>query len=311
MIFLGLCFIPYDYYEANKIIEQYNNNNNNNKNKNIDPVDIVVSMTTMPKRLQSDAFKICIFSILQSSPPPKALFLNIPEKLKKTNESYVIPNWLTDLSQKENNPTKLVIQRCEDEGPATKYLPTLRYFTEQQQMNQLIFIYDDDSIIHPDTFQICFQAKMTLPDAVICVESGILSYENDKLYISRFINGMNVNNPSPADIVLGHNGYCIQPKMFTDIKTDLCNWDTWPSAAFFVDDIVMSAALARNHISRIVYPGLHTKQLTHDTYWKMVRDNIFNNDKESLSSYMNKDGSNDTITIQYFLQDFITCMSHY
>ena len=87
------------------IDEQFSNENH-----------LVVTMTTLPERIISNHFKKVINSLLNQSLKPKYIILNIPYLYK--NKKYIIPNWIT----KNRN---IKINRCEDKGPATKFLGSL------------------------------------------------------------------------------------------------------------------------------------------------------------------------------------------
>ena len=80
---------------------------------------IIASMTTLPTRF--DKIKTSIVSILQQV---NSLEINIPYVCKRTNEEYIIPEWLTQME-------RVKIYRCEDNGPATKILDTLKRHSDK------------------------------------------------------------------------------------------------------------------------------------------------------------------------------------
>lgn len=284
-----------------------------------DSVPIVISFTTMPKRLQSRTFELALIFMMKQKPRPQQIFINIPYKLKKSGETYEIPMWLQELANRDQS---IVLNRCEDEGPATKYLPTLRHFLQRGQLNQRIFVYDDDSLMAPDTLRLCMVGCEEFPNAVICAQGARLGAEFPQSVAQLWkeliwISSKTVTVPTSVQFVEGHIGYCITPKMFVDessdaddylrdLKTQLCDWEAWPSAAFFVDDVVMSAALARRHVDRLVYPQIKLKLINRGTYWEQLQKLMSHAvDSESLSTNVNASGNNDFTVLQYFRDIFV------
>ena len=101
-------------------------------------------MTTIPERLQDDFFYKLLENNLQICKKYNKilnivakLIINIPYKFNKTQESYIITDKLKQLQKKYG----FIINRCNDEGPITKILPTIRLSR---------FIKDDDPIIVMD-----------------------------------------------------------------------------------------------------------------------------------------------------------------
>jgi hypothetical protein len=102
---------------------------------------VVVSMTSLPHRLQS--IRPTIESILvKQTLAPTLLQLNLPYILKRMNVSYPseLPSWLRD------NPKIKVHRSKVDYGPLTKLFPTLLTETDP---HTIIIIVDDDTIYSP------------------------------------------------------------------------------------------------------------------------------------------------------------------
>lgn len=102
--------------------------------------DVVFSLTTIPDRIEFT--KHTILSLLNGSVLPEKIIFNIPYKSLKGKE-YIIPEWLTDLTARY---PLLVLNRCQDYGPATKIIPTLIMY--QTNLDQKIIYIDDDVIYH-------------------------------------------------------------------------------------------------------------------------------------------------------------------
>jgi hypothetical protein len=99
---------------------------------------IIATMTTLPNRI--DLIKPVLESIL---PQVHHVEINLPKICKRTNTAYVIPEWLKTMP-------KVELFECEDEGPITKILPTLKRHT-----NAYIFSIDDDTEYYPTIVQHC------------------------------------------------------------------------------------------------------------------------------------------------------------
>ncbi|GLD94689.1 hypothetical protein PINS_up003313 [Pythium insidiosum] len=102
------------------------------------PFRVVVSLTTTPSRL--DKVMDSVRSLLRQSLPPDQIYVNIPvgPMKRKPNRSYddvEIPRELESLAP------LVKINRCVDDGPATKLLGTLRH---EHDPSTLIITVDDD-----------------------------------------------------------------------------------------------------------------------------------------------------------------------
>lgn len=109
---------------------------------------VILTMTTIPNRLNYSDYnrgiKPVIDKMLNLSYDNYELHLNVPIICKKTNESYIIPEWLKSI-----NNTKLKIFRCDDYGPLTKILPTLERIDENEDV---VLITVDDDLEYMDGF---------------------------------------------------------------------------------------------------------------------------------------------------------------
>jgi hypothetical protein len=95
-----------------------------------------VTMTTLPDRLVSSYFKKVIDKILKQN--VDYIVLNIPEIYKRDNSKYIIPDWVM-------KHDRIIVNRCEDEGPITKILGGLDIIPKYS----IVIILDDD-IIYKD-----------------------------------------------------------------------------------------------------------------------------------------------------------------
>jgi len=95
---------------------------------------IYVSISTIPQRIKN--LSKSVDSLLKQTLKPDKIFINIPFKYKRFNETIndnEIPKFKNDLVE---------ITRCEDYGPGTKLLGSL----DKLKKNSLIILADDDHI---------------------------------------------------------------------------------------------------------------------------------------------------------------------
>ena len=95
---------------------------------------IYVSLTTIPKRIGN--INKSIESLLRQTVKPDKIFINIPKKFKRFKE--VIEE--NHIPKFEENIVE--VTRCEDFGPGTKLLGSLKKFKK----NSLVILVDDDHI---------------------------------------------------------------------------------------------------------------------------------------------------------------------
>ncbi len=283
---------------------------NQQYNANKKEADIVISFTTLPNRLQSKSFRKCVIAMLEQSVRPREIRINIPYRLKRTGQEYIVPEWLIGL-----NPNVIIV-RCEDMGPATKYIPTLQNF--RNQPNQRIVIYDDDSIMPRDFIENSDKNSRKYPNYCFATTSYRFSAGEPHFHrtnlsssltlfrrISFWLSGYREQDLKDrneeyvlTDTVMGWTGYLLTPNMLD--LTDVTDFDNLPKAAFFVDDVVISAALAKHGTQIAIGPNLHYPKMTLDNFTLLVWNAVTSIPNESLSSKENKGLSNDDIMEHYY-----------
>ena len=109
---------------------------------------VILTMTTIPNRLSypnpDGGIRPVIERMLNLTYENYELHLNIPLICKKTNEAYIIPEWLKNISN-----DKLKMFRCDDYGALTKILPTIERTDENEDV---ILITIDDDLEYMDGF---------------------------------------------------------------------------------------------------------------------------------------------------------------
>jgi len=161
---------------------------------------LYISMTVMPDRLISEFFRSVIKHLKDQTANFDKIIINVPFVYKRTNTSYVIPEWL------QEEPL-VVINRCHDLGPATKLLG----FYDQLKNQDIVCIVDDDIIYRADMLANLVTALRHYPNTLISTKLD--------------------EQGSPS----GYSGYIFQRKTLNITETDLrlllrhcfCVDDTW------------------------------------------------------------------------------------
>ena len=174
-----------------------------------------VSMTTLPERLQDEWFYNNLKRNLSLS-GNFIIVLNVPHVSLKGIE-YVIPDRIRKLEG-----DKFVIHRCDDEGPITKLLPTLRNTNIPD--NSPIIIVDDDIVYRQNIFRV--------------LNSGIHKYP------SKVMSMCNDNNPIEGFKGFGFIKQTLKGLLGVDI----------PKSCIRIDDDVISTYIKHNNISVVVLP---------------------------------------------------------
>ena len=197
-----------------------NNMNNNylsdNMNNNYLP-EIIISLTTSPKRLPK--IKPVIDSIMNQTLLPNKIVLNLPYVFKRFNTTFdCIPTFILDNS-------KIIVNRCEDIGPITKILPTIPL---ARDMDSIIISIDDDIIYSNNLIELLVNKSLLNPECVI-TGSGVGSYRNN-LY----------------ELAEGYTGILYRKKFLIDFSLDEIK--NFNRACYLGDDLIISNFLAKKNI---------------------------------------------------------------
>ena len=125
---------------------------------------IIISLTTIPSRLNyhdpNGGLQPVLKRLLTLSYSDYEVHLNIPYIVKKTNEEYSIPSWLTEITD-----SKLKIFRTDDYGSMTKILPTI---LRTEENDNIIIITVDDDLSYEDGFiEYHLEKRKQYPNAAI------------------------------------------------------------------------------------------------------------------------------------------------
>jgi hypothetical protein len=206
------------HYWRNKIIP---NNLNDNS------LTIIATMTTIPSRINE--IKHTIESVLNQSIRIKHLEINIPYKCIRTNEEYIIPEWL-------NNMERVKIYRTEDYGSITKVAPTFIRYKD----NPDIYIWSvDDDLIYPN-------------NTLELYTDGYSKFSNEARGYYHLHTTSDMNHLDNVILLQGFSSILYSPQIIKDdfinylniiVNSDKCK----------NDDIMIGNYLAKYNISRILY----------------------------------------------------------
>jgi hypothetical protein len=185
---------------------------------------VIITMTTIPARL-TNALKI-IKHFLKHVQGVEKFILNVPYKYKRW------PSFSVDVKHSIKDP-RFVINRCEDVGPMTKFLPTLDIVQDNA-----ILIICDDMCYKLDAFKDLAERQEMYPDRAF----SFYVYDYKPESSSSSSSGTNLKVPQGADLISvmtnnmrGFPGWFdnfVRRNKITDYKRD--------SDCFFVDDQVIA-----------------------------------------------------------------------
>lgn len=231
---------------------------------NPDRSDIVVSLTTIPSRIEH--IELTLKSLMRQSRVPAAIHLNVPDFSKREKTAYRVPERFRKLAA-------VKVVDCKDWGPATKLIPSVLTLPADQR----IAVVDDDRIYSANFITDFDVASSAEPETAFgfCgwVVPPDLVHRPANLYTIVFIRppapilARRIRKPWPMDILRGVGGYCVRPRFF-DIEA-LTDYTDEPDAAFFVDDVWVSAHCHADKrvlpAKRSNYPPRSAGRLYHET----------------------------------------------
>ena len=228
---------------------------------------MIVSLTTIPKRINH--IHLVIQSLKRQTKPVTKILLWIPYTYKG-NDEYIIPDYL-------KNEKLVKIIRCEDLGPATKFLHPIKYLKSGEDF----VVIDDDTIYS----QYLIEDLTALPNlyGAKCIKGTAFEDWNGKSvksrdpdYINRQRKSIRVigenNEPDnlynikirKVPIICGCDGMLLNTSFFNK------NFFNIQQQFFNCDDIWLSGFLAANNIDKYVVP---CREIQYTNKWKDIPDN--------------------------------------
>jgi len=204
----------------------------------------IVSFTTIPSRIEN--INKTIDSIQNQTIKPDIMYVCIPYKCRRQEKKeYIIPEFI-----KEYINVKIIRTKY-DYGPSMKLLPVLEH---EKDPESIIITIDDDHIYSKEFIKTLINYSKIYPDSALGFNGwNVKPLINRKKY--EFIN-KTMSEPTGADVLEGYGGVLYKRKFFNE---EIFRYEGFPEIAFNVDDVWISAHLAKNNIKRIVLPGVYCK----------------------------------------------------
>jgi hypothetical protein len=197
---------------------------------------LVVTLTTIPSRI--GAIGPTVKSLLRQTARAREIRLCVPAWSEREQCAYEVPAWLRALPG-------VTIAACADEGPATKFLPTLRAVAP----DQAVVVVDDDRIYHPRLLETFAALAAAHPDEAVSAagwDAPADRIDRPTTWRARLagapyvpVRANQVRRARRVDIVQGLHGYVVRPRFFE--LAALGDFTGAPAAVRFVDDVWISA----------------------------------------------------------------------
>jgi hypothetical protein len=208
----------------------------------------VVSLTTIPTRLISEYeydIKYCLESLINQTYDDYEIHFNIPYFFKKTNEEYIIPEWLKKMTQEHN---KLKIFRTDDYGTITKSLPTILRVTKPET---IIIVVDDDLVYNSELVSEHVKNQSKWVNNPVGYD-GMRSRNEDGTFSSYFKDSRDyyfsaTHKDSRVDILQHYKSISYKRRYFEDdFESYILDNNHWN------DDLLVSSYFAAKKVDRIV-----------------------------------------------------------
>lgn len=211
--------------------------------------NVIVSMTSYGKRVKSSV-AYALYSILTQNQLPNRIVLNLNQE-KWNNDN--LPNLLKHLQR-----VGVEINFCEDVGPHTKLLPTLRKYP-----NDIIITVDDD-VYYDDTL-VCelYDSYMQSDKHSVICRRGIYICKHNGQYIpfSQCPSlGKFTKEEVAAIMPFGYGGVLYPPSIFSN---EIFNQGVFRKLCKFADDVWFGVMELREKIN-VVYLANNSFRDTND-----------------------------------------------
>lgn len=177
----------------------------------------IVTMTTIPERIEKNTIEKTLNSIAKQTIIPDVMYINI-SKLSKNNIPYPIDKLQTIVNKYPNLKIKINIGD-KDLGPITKIIPTLPFITE---LDNVILIDDDveyipemiEQLINTNEQAVGYAGRTNDlihknsdfyygPVAFLETYAGVLYYGKVLIGLDDFNNSLNKTCENQDDIIIG------------------------------------------------------------------------------------------------------------
>jgi hypothetical protein len=210
---------------------------------------IIVSLTTIPERLEKGLPGICIDSIMRQTIMPDYIIVNIPEISKSGKQySYELAQKLEQTYKDKvffqiKKPVVKVQFGIKDLGPVTKIVPTLDFIEKEVDKDVdkdiYIILVDDDCIYNTNMVESLVMTKKKNPHELVIGTSGRLKQKNRFEFVGA--NGSKTSDHIYVDIMETFPGSFYDYALFKDKINEFRKWlSTMPEFVMLADDIILS-----------------------------------------------------------------------
>jgi hypothetical protein len=256
--------------------------------ENPNKANVIVTLTTLPSRMER--IELTIKSLLRQTVSPASIRVNIPDRSRREDARYHVPRWLAACRS-------VMIDRCDDFGPATKLIPSLL----DAAPGQRLLVVDDDRVYHPHFIEQMVAHADANPGVAVAA-SGWNAPADLTDRPTTLLATLGGRPPAPIkctrvrtrreiDVMQGLSGYLVEPRFFD--RAELIDYSRAPAAAFFVDDVWISAHC---RVPKVIVHGRRTNfpSLFDARFFKRSSVALVNRGTGSPAS------RNNTIMLRYF-----------
>lgn len=187
---------------------------------------VVVSMTTSPERLPNIIAAIDSLYERQTR-KPDFIVLNMPHVFLRTQQEYDLGTF------PYADKPYIVINRCDDIGPITKFVPTVRLLRAEYPDARII-VADDDIEYPPRLIEVLVECSARKPDAVVTTSCTRNYYTTAA--------------PEKCELVEGYQSYLVKPRFFGSEFDAYLETALADKGCFKGDDYVLSNFIHTNDI---------------------------------------------------------------
>lgn len=196
-------------------------------------IKLLISLTSTPERLKSDfIFRVLDSMLFQKTGCEFRVVIFIPHHSLRTGAPYPDPDFLHDRYGRD----RIMVHRCDDMGPATKFAGFLTCLAALDNEVTHIYITDDDIILRDDILDKVTRRLELFSD----------STEADRLVLANHI-----THAPGLPLVSGFAGILVPIGFFRALAADIRLGSVWERLAegshscFNADDILLSRLFKR------------------------------------------------------------------
>lgn len=197
---------------------------------------IIVTLTTSPNRIYN--IKSTLDSIMLQTVQPDLIILNLPKVFKRDNSRFTrIPDFIL-------NNERVILNFCEDIGPATKIVPTCTSTITND--TDIIFSIDDDVYYPENILELYLYYHSIYPNSVL-TGTSLFTIDNSTLFY-----GM-----KECELLEGFSCVLYKKKFLKDIPLEMFDKSKVPIYQYLSDDLVLSNYILKNNIKIYTFTSLH------------------------------------------------------